>query len=80
MFMPQQRKKLMILTENLNTRKVRAKMVPKELTEEQRQRVKICQDLLERQDNTVGHVITSDETWVYQHNPEMKWQSAQCKT
>ena len=38
-----------ILTEDLDMRKVCAKIVPKELTEEQKQRkVTICQDLLER--------------------------------
>ena len=62
-------------------RKVCAKMVPKELTEEQKQRrVTICQDLLERQDYILGHVITGDETWVYQYDPETKRQSAQWKT
>ena len=56
-------------------------MVPKELTEEQKQRrVTICQDLLERQDDILGHVITGDETWVYQYDPERKRQSAQWKT
>jgi len=56
-------------------------MVPKELIEEQKQRrVTIFQDLLERQDEFLGHVITGDETWVYQYNPEMKQQSAQWKT
>jgi len=56
-------------------------MVPKELTEEQKQRrVTICQDLLERQDDILGHVITRDETWVYQYDPETKRQSAQWKT
>jgi len=70
-----------ILTEDLDMRKVCAKMVPKGLNEEQKQRrVTICRDLLERQDYILGHVITSDETWVYQYNPEMKWQSAQWKT
>jgi len=69
-----------ILTEDL-MRKVCAKMVPKELTEEQKQRrVTICQDLLERQDDILGRVITGDETWVYQYDPEMKRQSAQWKT
>ena len=67
-----------ILTEDLDMRKVCAKMVPKELTEEQKQRrVTICQDLLERQDDILGRVITGDETWVYQYDPEMKRQSAQ---
>jgi hypothetical protein len=38
-----------ILTEDHHMRKVCAKMVPKELTEEQKQRrVTVCQDLLER--------------------------------
>ena len=54
---------------------------PKELTKEQKQRrATICQDLLERQDDILGHVITGDETWVYQYDPEMKGQSAQWKT
>ena len=62
-------------------RKVCAKMVPKELTEEQKQRrVTICQDLLESQDDILGRVITGDETWFYQYDPETKRQSAQRKT
>ena len=72
-----------ILTEDLDKRKVCAKMVLKELTEEQKQRrVIICQDLLERQDDVLGHVITDDETWVhqYEYNPETKRQSVKWKT
>jgi len=70
-----------ILTEDLDIRTVCAKMVPKELTREQNQRrVTICQDLLEMQDDILGHVITGDETWVYQYDPETKRQSAQWKT
>jgi len=70
-----------ILTEDLDMRKVCVKMVPKELTEDQKQRrVTICQDLLERQDDIFGRVITGDETWVYQYNSETKRQSAQRKT
>ena len=62
-------------------RKVCAKMVPKELTEKQKQRrVTIYQYLLERQDGILGRVITGDETCVYQYDPEMKQQSAQWKT
>jgi len=49
--------------------------------EKQRQRrIAISQDLLERQDDTLAHVITGDETWVYQYDPKMKQQSAQWKT
>jgi len=56
-------------------------MVPKEFIEEQKQRrVTICQDLLERQDDILGRVITGDETWVYQCDPETKQQSEQWKT
>jgi len=70
-----------ILTEDLDMRKVCAKMVPKELTEEQKERrVTIGQDLLERQDDILGRVITGDETWAYQYDPETKQQSAQWKT
>jgi len=67
-----------ILTEDLDMRKVCAKMVPKELTEEQKQRrVTICQDHMERQEDILGHVTTDDETWVYQYDPETKRQIAQ---
>ena len=52
-----------ILTEDLDMRKVCAKIVPKELTEEQKERrITIYQDLLERQDDISGHVIRGDET------------------
>jgi len=70
-----------ILTEDLDMRKVCAKMVPKELTKEQKQRrFTICQDLLEWQDDILGRVITGDETSVYQCDPETKRQSTQWKT
>ena len=70
-----------ILTEDLDMRKVCAKMVPKKITKEQKQRrVTICKELMERQDDILGHVITGDETWVYQYDPETKRQSAQWKT
>jgi len=70
-----------ILTEDIHMRKVCAKVVPKELTEEQKQRrVTICQDLLEWQDEILGRIITGDETWFYQYDPETKRQSAQWKT
>jgi len=56
-------------------------MVPKELIKKQKQRrATICQDFLERQDDILGRVITGDETWVYQYDPETKRQSAQWKT
>jgi len=69
------------LTEDLDMGKVCAKMFPKELTEEQKQkRGTIFQELLERQDDILGRVITGDETRVYQYDPEKKRQIAQWKT
>jgi len=54
-----------IVTEDLGMRKVYAKRVPKELTEEQKQRrVTICQDLLKMQNNILSRFITGDEIWV----------------
>jgi hypothetical protein len=38
------------------------------------------QDLLERQDDILGCVITGDEIWFYQYDPETKRKSAQWKT
>jgi len=68
-----------ILTVDLDMRMVCTKMAPKKLTKEQKQRiVTIFQDLLERQNDILGHDI--DETWVYQYDPETKGQSAQWKT
>jgi len=70
-----------ILTEDLDMRKVCAEMIPKGAHRRPKQRrATICHDLLERQDDILGCVITGDETWVYQYNPEMKRQSAQWKT
>ena len=44
-------------------REVCAKMVPKELTEEQKQR---RVSVLESQEDILGRVIAGDEIWVYQ--------------
>ena len=68
-----------ILTEDLDMRKVCAKTVPGAHRRTKQRKVTICQDLLERQDDILGSVITGDETWVYQYDPEMKLQSAQWK-
>ena len=67
-----------IIAEQVN---IDRETVRKILTEDQKQRrVTVCQDLLERQDDILGHVITDDETWVYQYDPETKRQSAQWET
>ena len=70
-----------ILTEELNMRKVCAKMVPKLLSDEQKGRRKeLCLDLLQRVDtepDLLNLIITCDETWVFTYDLETKRQSMQ---
>jgi len=60
-------------------RKMCAKMVPKNLTTEQKaNRRDVCLDLLgrlEREPEFFSRVITGDETWSLEHNPDTKRQS-----
>ena len=45
--------------------------------------MEICQDLLGRleiEPNFLHKVITGDESWVFNHNPETKWQSEEWHT
>ncbi|KAL4126402.1 hypothetical protein QTP88_010624 [Uroleucon formosanum] len=73
-----------ILHDELNMTKVCAKMVPKNLTLEQKDgRRQICVDILERMENErdlLKKVITCDETWIFQYDPETKRQSRHWKT
>ena len=68
-----------ILLHDLGIRKVCAKLVPKILSEDQKQRrVDFCKDMLEKirdDPNILYQVITGDETWVFQYDPETKRQS-----
>jgi hypothetical protein len=72
-----------ILTENLK-KKVCAKMVPKNLSEDQKlNREEMCQNVLEKIEedpNFLSSVVTCDETWLFQYDPETKRQSMQWKT
>jgi len=58
-----------ILREELNMRKVCAKMVPKVLSEEQKEsRKELCLDLLQRIENEpdlMNSIIKCDETWLF---------------
>ncbi len=64
-----------ILTEELNMRKVCTKLIPKNLTNKQKEtRVHICTEWLENWD-VFDHVMTGDESWIFAYNPEMQWQS-----
>ena len=73
-----------ILREELNIRKVCAKIVPKLLPDEQKERrKKLCLDLLHRTENEpdlLNSIITCDGTWVFAYDPETKRQSMQWKS
>jgi len=68
-----------ILTQDLDMRKVCAKMVPKNLkTEQKASRWDVCLDLLdrlEREPEFFSRVITDDESWIFAYDPETKRQS-----
>jgi len=73
-----------ILTQDLGMRKICAKMVPKNLTIEQKEhRMTVCRDLINRietEPDIFKHVVTGDETWVFEYDPESKRQSAEWHT
>ena len=73
-----------ILTDHLHVRKICAKLVPKNLSVEQKaNRLEICQDLqgrLKIEPNFLGKVITGDESWVFNYDPETKRQSSEWHT
>ena len=65
-------------------RKICAKMVPRLLTDEQKERrVEVCQDILtqlETDPNLLGGTITGDESWIFEYNPFTKRQSLEWKS
>ena len=64
-----------ILREELNMRKVCAKMVPKLLSDEHKERGRNCLDLpqsIENEPDLLNSIITCDETWVFTYVPETK--------
>jgi hypothetical protein len=64
--------------------KICAKMVPKNLTHEQKNNQKnICSDIMEQmtqQSHVLENVTICDETWIFQYDPETKRQSMHWKT
>jgi [histone H3]-lysine36 N-dimethyltransferase SETMAR len=71
-----------IIHERLRFNKVCARWVPHHLTDDNKEmRLSICQDLFERYDKEgeqfLRRIITGDETWVHQFEPENKQQSLQ---
>ena len=73
-----------ILTDHLHMRKICAKLMPKNLSVEQKtNRLEICQDLqgrLKIEPNCLDKVITGDESWVFDYDPETKPQSSEWHT
>jgi len=65
-----------ILTQELAMKKLCAKFVPKNLTIEKKDNRKdVCLHLLERiqrDKNFLKNVITGDETWIFEYDPEKK--------
>jgi hypothetical protein len=69
-----------ILHEHFNTKKVCLKMVPRILTPEQKEtRMNILQNI-ENDPDFVRNVITCDESWLFQYDPETKRQSMHWKS
>jgi len=61
-----------IVKEDLGMRKFSGKMVPRILTHDQKQRrLNISSDLLSNAEK-FDRVITGDETWCFQYDPETK--------
>ena len=73
-----------IFTEKTGMRKFCAKLVPKNLTNEQKEnRRNMCLDLLERIENDetfFKHVIKCDESWIFEYDPETKRQGLRWHT
>ena len=69
----------MLFRSDLDMRKVCAKMVPKNLTTEQKANRRVeCHallDCLEREPEFFSRVIPGDESWILEYDPETKHQS-----
>ena len=73
-----------ILTVELGMRKICTKMVPRNLTEQQRDaRVSICAEMLEQvgaDPDLMARVITGEESWFFQYDPQTKRQSLEWRS
>ncbi|XP_018377814.1 PREDICTED: putative uncharacterized protein FLJ37770 [Trachymyrmex cornetzi] len=70
-----------ILTEKLGYRKVCSHFVPHKLTDDQKSlRIQHCKDIVKeskKDKNFLYNIVTGDETWCFQYDPETKRQSAE---
>ena len=73
-----------IVKEDLHMRKTCAKLVPKNLSDEQKDnRVLVSQELLDRvtsEPDFLQRLITRGETWVFEYDPTTKRQSSEWHT
>ncbi|XP_029163422.1 protein GVQW3-like [Nylanderia fulva] len=73
-----------IIRDQLGMRKICAKLVPKVLSDDQRlNRLEIATQLADRcknDPNFLENVVSGDETWVFEYDPESKRQSAEWQT
>ncbi|GFW18654.1 protein GVQW3 [Trichonephila clavipes] len=73
-----------VVTEDLQLRKVCAKLVPKGLTQDQKElRVLRCQellDLIQNEPDILNSVVTGDEFLMFEYDPELKRQSCEWHT
>lgn len=73
-----------ILVDNLNMRRVAARLVPKDLNFLQKQyRLQISLDMLDRSNSDptfMEHIITGDETWVYEFDMQTSQQASKWRT
>jgi len=73
-----------IITEDLHVRKICAKLVPKNLSDEQKDnRALVSRELLDRvtsEPDFLQRVITGDETWVFEYDPTTKRRSSEWHT
>ena len=71
-----------MLTEDLYTKRVSRKFVPRLLIEDKKNRFNVCYDLREQVGNDpqiLSKVVTGDETWCYGYDPETKQAPSQWK-
>jgi len=73
-----------ILAKELGMRKIRTQMVARNLREQQRDaRLSVCANLLEQVEGDpklMDRVITGEESWLFQYDPETKHQSLEWRS
>jgi histone-lysine N-methyltransferase SETMAR len=73
-----------IFTQDFNTRKVCANMVPKNVNDNQKARRKevsaVMLQWVENEPDVLNQVVTGDESWFFEYDPETKRQSEEWHT